>query len=78
MGRIKIVDLPKEMKVSREEMKKITGAGRTLQGRILQGRVLQGRVLQGESLQGTSYQGVTLQATSYTPLVCYASESDDD
>ena len=64
MARIKIVDLPKDMKVSREEMKKITGAGSTLQGRNLQGRTLQ-----GQSLQGTSYQGVTLQATSYTPLV---------
>ena len=73
MARIKIKDLTKGQKVSMEEMKKITGAGRTLQGRILQGRVLQ-----GESLQGTIYQGVTLQATSYTPLVCYASESDDD
>jgi len=68
MAKIEILDLPKDMKVSREDMKKITGAGTNLQGRVVQGTIL----------QGTSYQGISLQGTSYTPLVYYSTRRDDD
>lgn len=68
MAKIKIKDLPKNMKIDREEMKRITGGG----------SVLQGKVLQGTIPQGTSYQGVTLQATSYIPMVYLSTEKDDE